>query len=352
MLKSDVVSICERLSLEERSKFDNASILLTGGCGFLGRYFVEVFNELNKSGAVKNCNVLVLDNLITAGKLGQNDISSNYVKFKNCDVSNVSLLNSNSLNTKFDYVIHAAGIASPHYYQQFPLETIDVAINGLKNVCEILKNQGYGKLLHFSSSEIYGNPDSLNVPTSETYCGYVNSMGPRACYDESKRLGETLVQIYHEKYGVKGSLVRPFNVYGPGMQKTDYRVLPNFAACLSDNVSISVYDNGEQTRTFCYITDAMVGFLKVLINGSSGQAYNIGNPFPEISMFDLANKVLKITQKNLKVELKKYPNDYPAGEPSRRCPDIKKAANELGYEPVVSLDDGLKKFFNWSLENF
>ena len=205
------------------------------------------------------------------------------------------------------------------------------------------------RLAFFSSSEIYGDPDKLNIPTRESYRGNVACLGPRACYDMSKRLGETLVQIYHQQYGVHGTIIRPFNVYGPGMQKTDYRVLPNFGARLMEGKSLQIYGHGDQTRTFCYVTDAVGGFLRVLMEGVPGEPYNIGNPSPEISMKALAGEVARaLGRDKVDFDIVDYPDTYPADEPNRRCPDISKAAQQLGYAPRVGLEDGLKRFFDWA----
>ena len=203
------------------------------------------------------------------------------------------------MEEKPDYILHAAGIASPMYYRRFPLETIDVAT--LKRHAEHArpqpaksKSQG---LVYFSSSEIYGDPDMTHVPTAETYNGNVSSIGPRACYDESKRLGETLCSVYHQQFGTRVMIVRPFNVYGPGMKEADYRVLPNFANCIKAGKALNIYGSGHQTRTFCFIEDAIVGFLQVLLLGRAAEKAisNIGNPAPEISMRGLVGTDRKVS---------------------------------------------------------
>jgi UDP-glucuronate decarboxylase len=218
---------------------------------------------------------------------------------------------------------------------------------GTKNLLELARRNN-ARFTFFSSSEIYGDPDSKHVPTPESYRGNVSCAGPRACYDESKRLGETLCHIYHEKYGVATNTIRPFNVFGPGMQETDYRVLPNFANRIKAGLPLKVYGSGSQTRTFCYITDAMVGFLLTIAKGVPGEAYNIGNPKPEISMLDLVRRIERILKGKLTYDVVEYPDSYPADEPQRRCPDIRKARVHLKFEPQVDLDDGLGRFFGWA----
>jgi UDP-glucuronate decarboxylase len=250
-----------------------------------------------------------------------------------------------------DYIIHAAGIASPFYYRAYPLETLEVAITGTRNMLD-LATKHRARMAFFSSSEIYGDPDSRHVPTSESYRGSVSCRGPRACYDESKRVGETLCHIYHETFGTHSTTIRPFNVYGPGMQEADYRVLPNFASRIKAGQPLNVYGVGTQTRTFCYITDAIVGFLLTLTRGVSGEAYNIGNPLPEISMRDLVLMIERVLGRPVAHNVIEYPDSYPADEPLRRCPDIRKARLQLKYEPRVTLEDGLRRFLAWTDQNY
>jgi UDP-glucuronate decarboxylase len=202
--------------------------------------------------------------------------------------------------------------------------------------------------LYFSSSEIYGDPDPRHVPTSENYPGSVSCRGPRACYDEGKRVGETLCDIFHNYFGVRTVVVRPFNVYGPGLRERDYRVLPNFATRLKAGLPLEVYGSGVQTRTFCYVVDAIVGFMAAILKGVPGEAYNIGNPTPEISMLDLATRVQQVVGERAQFRRIDYPDGYPSNEPQRRCPNIQKARLHLGFEPLVGLDEGLRRFFTWT----
>jgi UDP-glucuronate decarboxylase len=186
----------------------------------------------------------------------------------------------------------------------------------------------------------------------ESYRGNVSSQGPRACYDESKRVGETLCYIFHEYFGVHTNIIRPFNVYGPGMQESDYRVLPNFGSRLKADKPFNVYGTGNQTRTFCYLTDAMVGFLRVILSGVPGETYNIGNPKPEISVMELIDVMARVIGRPIERNVIDYPDSYPADEPLRRCPDIRKAKLQLGYEPQVKIEDGLERFLNWTGANY
>jgi UDP-glucuronate decarboxylase len=345
LLKSDIGEIINSIDHGILHQFSGKRILITGGCGFLGRYFVETFLQMNEV-LSQPCELIVLDNLITAGEQGKNIGSSKYLAFVNHDI-----IKPFYPERPVDFIIHAAGIASPYYYRKYPLETLDVATTGLRNVLELARSQPKVKLSFFSSSEIYGDPDRRHIPTSESYKGNVSNMGERSCYDISKRLGETLVHIYHG-FGVHANVIRPFNIFGPGMQKTDYRVLPNFASRIMSNHPLNIYGTGNQTRTFCYVTDAIRGFLQVLVDGLSGEPYNIGNPIPEISMLELAKEIGSILNKDIKVNVIEYPDSYPADEPNRRCPDITKAKMQLGYEPKVSLREGLTRFLQWAQQTY
>jgi UDP-glucuronate decarboxylase len=318
------------------------TVLMTGGRGFLGRYFAAVFRCLNEAVLEGPCRVLVVDNLITAGEVGANEAPSPHIRFMDHDVIR-PLEDPGAV----DYVLHLAGIASPFYYRAYPLETLEVATVGTKNMLTLARDAG-ARFVFFSSSEIYGDPDPKHVPTPESYRGNVACQGPRACYDESKRVGETLCYVYHEHHGVRTNVIRPFNIYGPGMQQADYRVLPNFASRIKRDQPLKVYGSGNQTRTFCYVTDAIAGFLLVLLKGVPGETYNIGNPSPEVSMVELVQRIERVLGRPVAHDVVEYPDSYPADEPNRRCPDITKARLQLGYRPRIDLDEGLGRFLAWT----
>jgi UDP-glucuronate decarboxylase len=345
LLQTDIAEIVER-TRHEVSPLAGKTILLTGARGFLGRYFMEIFAYLNEHILKEPLQVVALDNLITAGSEGAAIPDLPNVRFVRHDV-----IQPFPWNDPLHYVIHAAGIASPFYYRAYPLETLEVAITGTKNMVE-LATRHQARFAFFSSSEIYGDPDPKHVPMQESYRGNVACQGPRACYDESKRVGETLCYIFHEKFGTHTNTIRPFNVFGPGMQETDYRVMPNFANRIRGNKALNIYGTGNQTRTFCYITDAMVGFLLVILKGVPGEAYNIGTPKPEIAMLDLVKRLQAVLGRPIPHNIIEYPDSYPADEPNRRCPDIRKARLQLGFSPSVDLDDGLRRFFDWAMQTY
>lgn len=354
VLGTDVATILQNLSPAVIHRFAGKRVLITGGRGFLGRYFGAVFDAMNRS-ILKDApvQVSVLDNLVSAGPVGSYIPSLQHFEFVNHNIIHSYHVDASH---KPDFVLACAGIASPQHYRRLPLETLDVAVNGLRNTLGLARTHG-ARMVFFSSSEIYGDPDESNVPTSEAYRGNVSCLGPRAVYDESKRLGETLCAVYAEKFATQVCIVRPFNVYGPGMQRGDYRVLPNFAAAVVDGKPLTVYGDGRQTRTYCYVTDAINGFLRALVYGRPGQAYNIGNPSPEVAVNTLAGRVQGVVtgldpSRTVTVNVLPHPPEYPADEPNRRCPNIAKASTELSYEPTMSLDKGLERFFVWALRTY
>ncbi|MBF0383332.1 MAG: NAD-dependent epimerase/dehydratase family protein [Magnetococcales bacterium] len=341
-LDSDIDEIIKMIGAGV-NHLEGKRILITGGGGFLGRYFLLFLNRLNKTVFKKPVEVTLVD-LKFKEDFGQLDIK--HIHLIEHDVTKPFPY----LDT-YDLILHGAGIPSPFYYQAYPLETLDVATQGTRNMLEIAR-RNKARFLFMSSSEIYGNPDPKHVPTPESYSGNVSPMGSRSCYDESKRLGETLCYIFNTRYGVPTISVRPFNIYGPGMDEADYRVLPNFASRIKAGEAVKVYGSGEQTRTFCYVTDAINGFTRALLFGVPGQAYNIGNPTPEISMLKLVEYVKKISDKPVKSSVIEYPDSYPSEEAMRRCPNIVKAQLHLDYNPKVTLENGLERFLRWADKNY
>ncbi len=319
---------------------EGKTVLITGGNGFLGKYFVELFKKYNQF-YKKKIELIVYDN----------NLKKNYLKRDNIIFIKKNVANKIVVKKKIDIIIHAAGIASPYYYRKKPLDTLDVAINGTRNFLEIAKKNN-SKFIFFSSSEIYGDPDPKYVPTKETYRGNVSTLGPRACYDESKRLGETLCYIYNKYKGIHTNVIRPFNVYGPGMNQNDYRIFPNFISNILNKKQIKIYGSGEQKRTYCYITDAIEGFVRVICLGKSGQAYNIGNNKPEVSVKEVFKVFKKIHEGKINAVFVDHPKSYPKDEPQRRCPDLIKSKKHLMYKPKIELTIGLKKYLNWAKLNY
>ena len=319
-------------------------ILITGSNGFLGNHLLSQFLNKNKFYFIDK--VVGIDNFISSNKLKQLQENPKYI-FIEADLIKFDF---NQLED-FDTVIHLASLASPVYYMKYPLETIDIGTTVTKKLLEKCR-QWDAKFIFFSSSEIYGNPPSANIPTAEDFKGHVSCQGKRSCYDESKRLGETLCYVYNNKYNVHTQIIRPFNIYGPGMSiYKDYRMIPNLIKSVITNQPVNIYGTGNQTRTFCYYTDAIDGILKVISNGDDGETYNIGNDKPEISMIDLVKLFGKTLDLEISYKLIPYPEYYPDDEPIRRLASIEKAKLNLNFYPKVNLETGLKKTWTWALNN-
>jgi UDP-glucuronate decarboxylase len=241
------------------------------------------------------------------------------------------------------------------------LETMDANVNGLRYILDYsVSQQAAGRevsgILFFSSSEIYGDPSPDNIPTPETYRGNVSCSGPRACYDESKRYGETLCVNFQRQHSVPVKIARPFNNYGPGLKITDRRVIPDFARDIFSPRDLTLLSDGTARRTFCYVADAVAGYYKVLVSGQPGEAYNIGVEGPEVSMAELAGKMAGLSRTlfgytGRVVHQQSADKDYLTDNPSRRCPIIAKARSALGYAPSIGLEDGLQRTLIWYAQN-
>jgi len=316
----------------ELEKLNGKTLLITGGSGFLGSWFNAIFHDYSVE-------VTSVDNHLACD--GTNKVrTTDKVRFVKADI------NEFNLNKKYDYIIHAAGVASPVYYRKYPIETIKGMGLGLIRLLDHAVEHKPEAMLYFSSSEMYGNPHTKYVPIPEHYNGNVSCTGPRACYDETKRFGETCSVVYAKEKKVPVKVVRPFNVYGPGMRIKDDRVVPKFLFQAIEGEDLTVHLPGKQTRTFCYIEDAMVGFLKVLLNGVDGEAYNIGHREPEITMNELAHKISDMFEPKTRIKTIEMPQEYPSDQAQRRCPDLRKAES-IGYDPQIGLLDGLKRSKEW-----
>ena len=358
VIKQDIDNVLDNCQ-DEISLLKNKQVLLTGGGGFLGYLLLHVFEKIINNYSNDSPKVTIVDNFKRGKPSWLDRITLN---------NNVSLIEHDIAKTlpsdiyRFDYIIHAASIASPTYYRRYPLETIDVNVNGIRNLLEYSKKRTLNNdpilgLLFFSTSEIYGDPDPENIPTEETYRGLVSCTGPRACYDESKRLGETLCVNFVREFEIPVTIVRPFNNYGPGLNINDKRIIPDLANNIFNNKDLELFSDGKATRTFCYVSDAISGYIKALLKGEKGESYNIGSEKPEISINDLSklfrDTAREIFNYNGKIIYKKN-NDkaYLDDNPNRRCPNINKAKTELGYHPLVEIDEGIRRSLIWYSENY
>ncbi|MGD1855863.1 MAG: NAD-dependent epimerase/dehydratase family protein [Leptolyngbyaceae cyanobacterium] len=358
VIQIDLDYICGNLQ-EEFSCIAGKRLLIIGGAGFLGYYLVQSILHWNtKVSADKVIDLTVYDNYIRGIPDWLTALESNpNLTLQKHDITHPLPDNMGD----FQYIIHAASIASPIFYRKYPIETMDANVNGLRTLleyCRTQKDKGtpVEGFLFYSTSEIYGDPTPENIPTPETYRGNVSCTGPRACYDESKRYGETLCVNFAEQYDLPIKIARPFNNYGPGLKITDRRVLPDFARDVLAGKDIIMLSDGSPTRTFCYIADAIVGYYKILTNGQPGESYNIGIEKPEISMAELADRVVDVAKElfgytGKVVKQVSEDKDYLVDNPNRRCPIIEKARTQIGYSPSISVEDGLRRALVWYKDN-
>jgi dTDP-glucose 4,6-dehydratase/UDP-glucuronate decarboxylase len=321
------------------SEFSNATVLLTGASGFLGSFLLDVLAGWNEANSTQ-ARILAVDNNLVglpervAHLQGRPDIA----------------FFSHGISDPFEpgepvnYILHCAGVASPTFYRQYPLETIEVNVNGTRNLLELCRVHPVKAMLHLSTSEIYGDPPPEAIPTSEDYRGFVSCTGPRACYDESKRLAETMCVIYKQKYGVPVKVGRPFNVYGPGQRIDDRRIIPDLMSAVINNEPMVLLSDGRATRSFCYVRDAAWAMLLILIKGHAGEAYNLGNDREEVSVLQVAQVLKEVSGTSKPIEHRVSPDpQYLVDNPQRRCPDLRKLKALGDFEPQILLREGLTR---------
>ncbi len=303
------------------------NVLITGGAGFVGSHLVERFIS-------KKYNVTVIDNLLTGSKKNLEPFLEN----ENFTFIDFDVQNHIEISQDLDYVLHLASAASPKAYTQHPINTLKAGSIGTINTLGLAKAKS-SKYLLTSTSEVYGDPQIS--PQPETYWGNVNPNGVRSMYDEAKRFAEAAVASYNRIYNLDTRIVRLFNTYGPKMKINDGRVVTNFISQAIKGEDITIYGNGNQTRSFCFIDDTVLGIIKAMESDSS-EVFNIGNP-NEITILQLAEKVISLTNSKSAIKFVKLSED----DPMQRKPDITKANKKLNWFPEVSLEDGLLKTIEW-----
>lgn len=305
--------------------------LVTGGAGFIGSHLCDRLVE-------EGYKVICLDNLLTGSEKNIESLVGNpNFEFIEGDTTDQSANAPIDRIENLDCIFHLASPASPIDYQNYPEETLLSNSTGTLNILKLAKETG-AKILLASTSEIYGDP--LEHPQKETYFGNVNTFGPRACYDESKRFGETATYVYIRKYDIDARVIRIFNTYGPRMQKDDGRVASNFIMDALRGSPFNIDGDGSQTRSFCYVDDLVDGIIKAMFaEGTKGEIFNLGNP-DEFTIKELAEKIISIIGCKSEIE---YSGEFRENDPMRRQPDITKAKTVLGWEPKVNLEEGLQK---------
>jgi dTDP-glucose 4,6-dehydratase len=303
------------------------TVVVTGGAGFIGSHICDrLISESLK--------VICLDNFIT-GKLENIKHVSGDTNFRFIKHNVTKYID---IKGKVNYVLHFASPASPIDYLKFPIQTLKVGSLGTHNALGLAKVKK-AKFMLASTSEVYGDP--LVHPQPESYWGNVNSVGVRGCYDEAKRFAEAITMAYHRIHKIDTKIIRIFNTYGPRMRINDGRVIPNFIYQALNNKPITVYGNGKQTRSFCYIDDLIEGIFR-LMNSKINGPINLGNP-NEFNMLELAKLVTKLTDTKNKIVFKPLPQD----DPRQRQPAIAKAKKILKWQPKIELEDGLKTTIGW-----
>lgn len=302
------------------------AILIAGGAGFLGSHLSDKYLS-------KGYKVVAVDNLSTGSSDNVAHLKGNadftFVKHDICKPLPKKIRAMN-----LDVIANLASPASPPHYQRLAIETLHVGSLGTENLLKLARDTK-ARFFQASTSEVYGDPEVH--PQPETYKGSVNSYGPRSMYDESKRYAEALIYVYREKYGVDTCIVRIFNTYGPRMDANDGRVVSNLIVQALQNKPLTIYGKGDQTRSFCYVSDLINGFVKLIESGQEGPI-NIGNP-GEFTILELAKKITELTGSKSKLVYKPLPGD----DPMQRQPVIKLAKSKLSWQPKVPLDEGLAK---------
>ena len=303
------------------------TVLITGAAGFIGSHLCDYF-------LMKNFKVIGIDNLITGSLKNLSHLESNSdFEFRKIDITHYF-----KIDDSIDYILHFASPASPIDYLKIPLETLRSGSLGTDSILKIaLKNRA--RILVASTSEVYGDP--LEHPQNEEYYGNVNPVGPRGVYDEAKRFQEALVTAYHTFYGLDIRIGRIFNTYGSRMRVNDGRAIPAFMSQALRNESLTVFGDGSQTRSFCYIDDMVEGIYK-LLNSNYTKPINLGNP-EEIALIDFAKEIIDLGGNNNKIIFK----SLPVNDPIRRKPDISKAMNILNWKPKISRKKGLEKTLSY-----
>ena len=318
-------------------KLAGKTVLITGANGFLAAYCVKTLLFLNDEKRFAPIKVLAL----VRNKVNADNRFKHFNERNDFEIIVQDVSEKLKIEEKIDVIIHAASQASPKYYGIDPVGTLAANTIGTFNLLTFAKEKNVGTFLFFSSGEVYGQVDMQNVPTQENQYGFIDISDVRSCYSESKRMGEVMCVSFFKQHHLNTKIVRPFHTYGPGIDLKDGRVYADFISNIVLNEDIILKSKGEAKRAFCYISDATIGFFTALLNGESGEAYNIGNPSQEISIYDLAIKLTNLfPDKKLKTQIIQQNNlNYLTSPISRNSPSIEKA-NALGWYPSVSIEEG------------
>lgn len=350
VLEEDLQIIYSSLSSQEKRTLEGKTILVTGFAGSLGYEMMAFFRSFGDELGIQK--VYGVDNYIFGKPSWIRELEGDQrFELMEADIIDFDLERA----ADADLIFHMASLASPVYYRQHPIETMDADVAGLRRLLDFFKDRKLHDLLFFSTSEIYGDPADGMVPTSERYWGNVNPCGPRACYDESKRFGETLCYNFANVYHMPVTVIRPFNSFGPGLRTNDKRVVADFALNVLGHEDIVIYSNGKATRTFCYAADTVTGILKCALYGKY-DVFNIGSDKKEMTVDELA-QIYKETGNRLNGFQKSIvyqtheDRHYLTDNPKRRCPDLDKAKKVLSYQPKYTAEEGVERYLRHLMED-
>jgi nucleoside-diphosphate-sugar epimerase len=321
-------------------RFNNKTILITGANGFLPAYMLETLYFLLDNSIVNNLKILAL----VRNKKKAEKRFSHLINDSRFQLIVQNVCSCIALSEPIHFIIHAASQASPKYYGIDPVGTLNANVTGTINLCELAKNNPVESFLYFSSGEVYGKVSEDINEISETNYGYLDPMNVRSCYGESKRMGETICVSYMHQFGIPVKVVRPAHTYGPGMDLNDGRVFADFVKNIVNNENIIMNSDGKSSRAFCYLSDATIAFFKILLDGKNGEAYNVANPSCEITILDLAEKLVSLfPEKKLKViQKERIGNDYLESKNARCYAAIKKI-QFLNWNPSITVEEGFLK---------
>lgn len=335
IIEEDIIEICKEIP---GKRFQNKTILISGASGFLASYLVKYFLYLNSLNSNQQTKVIGLVRNIEKAK---NRFKA-YLKDPMFELFNHDVNKKFDIKDSINFIIHAASQASPKYYKDDPVGTLKPNVLGTINLLDLSLNKNLDAFLYFSSSEVYGNNNSISI--GENQYGILDPINIRSCYSESKRMGENICISYGSQFGVNVKIVRPFHIYGPGMSLDDGRVYADFTKNLLDESDLIINSDGKAVRSFCYLKDATIGFLKVMLNGKQGYPYNIGNPNESYSIKELADILSKDSSGSRPNVIINQPQNksYIKSSVSIHAPNIDRV-EKIGWSPKTDVRTGFKR---------